>query len=531
MSEAETKMVNLTVDGVPVTVPAGTPVIQAAERAGVVVPHYCYHPGIPTRPAQCRMCLVEIEGQPKLQPSCVMTVQDDMVVHTQAESEKVADAQRAVIEFLLLNHPLDCPICDAAGQCMLQDYAYETHQLESRLHDPKMVLGRDRIADDILYFADRCIICTRCVRFMDDIAGENSLVVAQRGHKAYIDTFPGKDLDHPFRGNIVDVCPVGALVHEDFVFKARAWDFDTTPGVCAGCSQGCNIDVNVKENQVVRVKPRYNADVNGYWMCDEGRRHLVMANRGLRADVPMIRREDQLEPVTWAEALEWVAERWPADDGGVARVSAGQSCETLFAAAELLDRLGIEGGTFEVPRGGEAELPGFPRLKLRAERVPNVAGAALFGFEESPSLPTVDGGTLVVVGDWLLDADPGYGADADFFLYFGSQITEAARNASAILPIAGPGEADGTFVNVEGRVQRFHQAMQAPGVARPAWMVLHRLLRQLEDNRAPVRDVRTAFSAMADSTPGMDGLSWQELGLKGRSLSSAAPAAAGKGAG
>jgi len=528
VSDGETKMVSLTVDGVSVTVPAGTPVIQAAERAGVVVPHYCYHPGIPSRPAQCRMCLVEIEGQPKLQPSCVMAVQEDMVVHTQAESEKVADAQRAVIEFLLLNHPLDCPICDAAGQCMLQDYAYETGQLESRLVDAKLVMGRDKIADDILYFADRCIVCTRCVRFMDDVAGENSLIVAQRGHKAYIDTFPGRDLDHPFRGNIVDVCPVGALVHEDFLFKARAWDFDTSPGVCAGCSQGCNIDVNVKENQVVRVKPRYNPDVNGYWMCDEGRRHLVMTNRGLRADVPLIRRDGELEPVTWAEALEWVAERLPAGKGGVARVTAAEGTESLHAFGDLLAHLGIEGATFSVRRGEEAELPGFPQLKLRAERAPNGAGARLLGFTERDALPEVAaGGTLAVLGDRLLDADPDYGREAGFFLYLGSRIGPAARNATAILPVAGPGEADGTFVNVEGRVQRFHQAMQPPGVARPAWMVLARLLREIDPGRAAVRDVRAAFAALASTTPEFTGLSWRGLGLKGAPLSAAAPAGSG----
>lgn len=527
MSDGDSKMVSLTVDGVRVTVPAGTPVIQAAERAGVVVPHYCYHPGIPSRPAQCRMCLVAIEGQPKLQPSCVMAVQDDMVVHTQMESEEVRDAQQAVIEFLLLNHPLDCPICDAAGQCMLQDYAYETGQLETRLVDPKLVMGRDRIAEDILYFADRCIICTRCVRFMDDIAGENSLIVAQRGHKAYIDTFPGKDLDHPFRGNIVDVCPVGALVHEDFVFKARAWDFDTAPGVCGGCSQGCNIDVNVKENQVVRVKPRYNADVNGYWMCDEGRRHLVMANRGLRADVPLIRRNGELEPVTWAEALEWVAERLPAGQGGAARVTASESNESLHALAELLGVLGIDGGTFAVHRGESAQLPGFPQLELREERVPNGAGARLLGFTEQDELPPAAGGTLVVLGDPLLGADPSYGADADFFLYLGSQISAAARNATAILPIVGAGEADGTYVNVQNRVQRFHRAMQPPGVARPAWMVVYRLLRQLDAERAAVRDVRAAFDAVSAAAPAFAGLSWQGLGLKGATLGSGAPAGSG----
>jgi NADH-quinone oxidoreductase subunit G len=172
-------LINVTIDGIEIAVEPGTHVIDAAERAGVLIPRYCYHPGIPTRPAQCRVCLVEIEGQPKLQPSCKMTVQEGMVVLT--ASEEAEDARRAVIELLLVNHPLDCPICDAAGQCMLQDYALETEQLRSRLHEEKLVQGRDRIADDILYFADRCIICTRCVRFMSEVAGDEALIVAQRG--------------------------------------------------------------------------------------------------------------------------------------------------------------------------------------------------------------------------------------------------------------------------------------------------------------------------------------------------------------
>ncbi|MDH3298028.1 MAG: 2Fe-2S iron-sulfur cluster-binding protein [Gemmatimonadota bacterium] len=507
-------VVSLTVDGVEVKVPAGTPVIQAAERAGSVVPHYCYHPGIPSRPAQCRMCLVEIEGQPKLQPSCVMIAQEGMIVHTQ--SEQALEARRSVIEFLLLNHPLDCPICDAAGQCMLQDYAYETGQLSSRYEEPKLVLGRDRIAEDILYFADRCIICTRCVRFMEDIAGDNSLVVAQRGHKAYIDTFPGQELEHAFRGNIVDVCPVGALVHEDFVFKARAWDMDTAPGICAGCSQGCNIEVNVKENQVVRVKPRYNADVNGYWMCDEGRRHLVMANRGLRLDVPMIRRGDVLEAVTWSEAIEWIAASAPWGAGGVAVVHPGESNETLFALRELIGALGIAGGGYRMSRGEEVELPGFPRLKLRQDRAPNGAGAELFGFSETDAVPVPEAGqTLLVAGDRLLDAGSDYGAQAGFYVYLGTHMTEGASSATVILPLAGAGEADGTYVNFDGLVQRFHQAMQPPGVARPGWMVIDRLLREVEPDRPPMRDVAAAFGSMAAATPELEGLSWRGLGLKG----------------
>ena len=513
MNARDNGTISLRIDGVDVAVDKGTTVIRAAEKAGIVVPHYCYHPGIPSRPAQCRMCLVEIEGQPKLQPSCVLEAQDGMVVLT--ESEKAREARRSVIEFLLLNHPLDCPICDAAGQCMLQDYAFETRQLKSRYREAKLVLGRDRIADDILYFADRCILCTRCVRFMRDVAKDDALIVAQRGHKAYIDTFPGKDLDNAFRGNIVDVCPVGALVHEDFLLKARAWDMDHAPGICAGCSNGCNIEIDVKENQVVRVKPRFNPDVNAYWMCDLGRRHLVMANRGLRVDLPLIRRDGELEAVHWGEALAWLAENLPAGKGGAALVSPAESTESLFYLRGLLRQLGIEGGGYRLERGETAALPGFPSLTLRAERAPNAAGAEALGFREVDGPPTIgDGETLVVLGDALADAGPDYGAGAGFFLYVGSHDTEAARNATVVLPATTFAEQEGTFVSHEGRVQRFHQALRPPGVARPAWMSLSRLLAELGAGDAAL-DAAAAFGAVAGSVPAFSGLTWAGLGLKG----------------
>ena len=517
MSDADNNIV-LTIDGVEVSVEAGTTVLQAAERAGVVVPHYCYHPGIPSAPAQCRMCLVEIEGQPKLQPSCVFPAGEGMVVHTTSETARTA--RKSVIEFLLLNHPLDCPICDAAGQCMLQDYAFETGQLRSRFAEAKVVLGRDRVADDILYFGDRCIVCTRCVRFMEDIAGDNTLIVAQRGHKAYIDTFPGKDLDHAFRGNIVDVCPVGALVHEDFVFKARSWDMDSAPGICPGCATGCNIDINAKENQVVRAKPRLNPDVNSFWMCDHGRRVLVMANRGARAEAPMIRRNGELEPASWNEALEWIAGQ-VSDQGGVAAVSASESTESLFYTRALLDHMGIEGGEFQVEQGDEVTLKGFPKLKLRADRAPNVQGAGLHGYQRSEGLPSVpDGAQLVALGDALAAAPAEYGANSGFFLYIGSHLHPASRNATAILPAATCPEMEGTFVNFEGRVQRFHKALRPPGVARPAWMFLSRLLEHLGTG-VGVREIGEAFGAMAESTAGMEGLTWAGLGLRGVRLSEA----------
>jgi len=526
-SEARVETVTLRVDGVEVTVPKGTWVIEAAERVGVVVPRYCYHPGIPSRPAQCRMCLVEVEGQPKLQPSCVLQAQDGMEVRT--ASDVARKARQSVIEFLLVNHPLDCPICDAAGQCMLQDYAYETKQLKSRLNEPKMVMGRDRVADDILYFADRCIICTRCVRFMRDVALDDSLIVAQRGHKAYIDTFPGRDLDNPFQGNIVDVCPVGALVHEDFVFKARAWDLDKTVGICPGCSTGCNVTIDTKENQIVRLKPRHNAEVNSYWMCDHGRKHLVMSNRGVRAEVPMIREGDGLHATDWPTALARVAEL-VADagaPGGLAIVSPNASNENLFYLIRLLARLGIERMEVRVPQGDTAALPTVPKLALRADRAANATGAELLGGARVGELTEpAAGGALVVLDDALEAVAPDFGSDASLFLYLGSRLPAAARNAHAVLPLATFAEMDGTFTNFEGRVQRFHQALRAPGIARPGWMVMSRLLARLGDGEA-VLDVEAAFAALAEGSGVFAGLTWERLGLKGAPAPGSGRATAG----
>ncbi|MCG8467515.1 MAG: 2Fe-2S iron-sulfur cluster-binding protein [Gemmatimonadetes bacterium] len=532
MTNGEAKRaVTLTIDGTEITVPQGTRVIEAAERVGVVVPRYCYHPGIPTRPAQCRMCLVEVEGRPKLEPSCTLQAQDEMVVHT--ASDTAEKARQSVIEFLLVNHPLDCPICDAAGQCMLQDYAYVTNQLESRLNEPKQVMGRDRVADDILYFADRCIICTRCVRFMRDVAEDDALIVAQRGHKAYIDTFPGRELDNPFQGNIVDVCPVGALVHEDFVFKARSWDMDATTSICPGCTTGCNVTIDTKENQIVRLKPRYNPDVNSYWMCDHGRKHLVMTNRGVRAEVPMVSVDGALQPTDWERALDHVADLVDDASGanGAAIVSANASNEDLLLLLPLLGRLDVSSIVFRVPTGETAALPTVPKLQLRADRVANAYGLELLGAERVEELPALaEGAPLVVLDDLLEGADESFGATASPFIYLGTRLPAAARNADAVLPIATFAEMDGTFTNFEGRVQRFHQALTPPGLARPGWMVLSRLLARLGEGD-PLSDIGAAFDRVAGTSEPYAGLTWDSIGLKGALVSGAGATAASMGSG
>ena len=262
-------------DGQEITVPRGTSLLHAAESIGTEVPHYCYHPGL-SAPAQCRICLVEVEGAPKLQPSCVTMAADGQVVHT--DSPAARRMRQGVLEFYLVNHPLDCPICDMSGECKLQDYVFDEGREQGRGREPKRVFGRDDFGGDVLYYGDRCVMCTRCVRFMDEVARDSRLTVVERGSRAVIDTFFDRGLEGAtFAGNVVDICPVGALVSKDFLHKARAWDLDHTPSVCPNCSHGCNIELHTRDNLVQRLKPRENQEVNGHWNVRLRARELRVA--------------------------------------------------------------------------------------------------------------------------------------------------------------------------------------------------------------------------------------------------------------
>lgn len=520
----ESRLIRVSIDGQEAVVPAGTTILEAAERVGVAIPRYCYHPGL-SAPAVCRMCLVEVEGAPKPLPSCVQQVQDGMVVDTTSAGARVA--RRAAVEFLLVNHPLDCPICDAAGQCELQDYAFETGQLRTRSVDPKTVLGRDNVTSEIVYFADRCILCTRCVRFMDEIAREPVLQVMQRGSESYIDTMTGDLFEHPFSMNIVDVCPVGALVNEDFLFKARAWDLDTTASICPGCSQGCNVSLGTKENRILRAKPRPNPDVNSFWMCDYGRKRVVNWGAGDRIEVPLLREGDRLVPADWPRALDALVEALAARPGGAqALVSPGASNESLYVLRKLMDFVGFEGGGFSVPRGPEAELEGFPKLKLRADRAPNVRGAELLGFERRDDVLTAVAGhegALFVLEDMLVDAPTDFGDGAALYVYAGTSLTAAARKAHIVMPSTTFAEMDGTFTNFEGRVQRFMQALHPPGLARPLWLSGSAALARLDGGSA-LRTAEEAFAALAAERPEYAGLAYASIGLTGAAAAAGATA-------
>ncbi|MGI9183275.1 MAG: 2Fe-2S iron-sulfur cluster-binding protein [Longimicrobiaceae bacterium] len=515
--------VTCVVDGIELQVPKGTRIIDAAAMAGVEVPHYCYHPAL-SAPAQCRMCLVEVEGVPKLLPACVSQVAEGNVILT--HSENALRSRQGTLEFYLVNHPLDCPVCDQSGECGLQDYVAEEGRAMGRTLEPKRIFGRDDFGGDVLYYGDRCILCTRCVRFMREVAQDERLTTVQRGHRAVIDTFFEEGLEgNIWADNVVDICPVGALVSKDFLHKARAWDLDRSPSICPNCSQGCNISLEVRDNLVMRLKPRVNHEVNGHWMCDYGRLNYHWINRGGRIEAPLVRDGDRLVPTSWSEALLRLAEMAPGAGAARAVVSPFMSNEDLGSLRRLMDSLGGGEGVYRVEEGDEVVLPGFPQLALRRDRAANVRGAELFGFSRvggpdgTGGLEETgrQGGVLLVLGDELADAPDDFGRDAALYVYVGHFLAPAARNAHFILPTTTFAEMEGTFTNLNSRVQRFWPGLQVPGMARPAWQILGVLRAGISGDNAPAIPA-DAFAALAEVRAEFAEVSYQDLGTQGRPL-------------
>ncbi len=530
--------VKLTIDGREVTVPKGTTILEAAKQVGKEIPHYCWHAGL-SAPAQCRMCLVEGEGAPKAMPACVTGVMEGQVVKT--ESDQALSNRRGVLEFYLVNHPLDCPICDMSGECLLQDYVHAEGRDRGRAVEPKRVFGRDDFGGDVLFYGDRCVMCTRCVRFMSEVEQDERLTVVERGNRSVIDTFFEEGLDGThFHGNIVDICPVGALVSKDFLHKARAWDLEHTPSVCASCSQGCNVDLHVRDNLVQRVKPRENLEVNGWWMCDHGRMDYEWMNQGDRLEAPLVQEGGATRATAWKEALHALLERAQGVKNRSVRAvaSARASNEDLGVLAELVGALGGGETVFRSPRAAdEIVLKGFPKLARRRDLAPNVQGAELLGLkrvgsdEAKGGLEGVKGhdGIVIVLGDALADQDDSFGRDAGLFVYLGTHRPTAAQGAHFVLPVTTHAEQEGTFTNHEGRVQRFWPALRAPGMARPAWLVLGALVAELTGEDAP-RSAAEAFAGLSDAVPAFAGLSYDSLGTRGGLARAAAGASTGSGA-
>ena len=518
-----TQTVTLTIEGRSVTVATGTTILEAAKAAGVLIPHYCYHPGLPVA-GVCRMCLVDVEKAPKLAPSCATAAMEGQVVHV--HSEKALEARTGVLEMLLINHPLDCPICDQAGECELQDYTFQEGRAEGRYHEPKRFNPVEDFGGDVVYVANRCILCTRCVRFMDDVAHDPVLNVSERGDRALIGKFDGQDLTHAWAGNVIDLCPVGALLSKDSLNKARAWEMDRTASVCPGCSQGCNMIVETRDNVVVRLRPRANAAVNKYFMCDHGRLDYRWMNRHDRVDVPMVRAGSALATADWQQANAAGAAMLKGKRAFVL-ASPRLSNEALFYLSQIVTKTN-GAGAFRVDQGDEAPLPGVPGLALRRDRAANLRGAELLGFtrSDSPLSGMKQSDVLVVADEELAGIEAPDLARAGGVIVIGTTLPPWARHlAAVVLPIANIVEEEGTFTNVDGRVQRFLQAKAAPGFARPSWWVAADLFEAV-GGTGRVMLASDAFAALAASHPEFAGMSYDVLALGGRLIKGAKSAKA-----
>jgi NADH-quinone oxidoreductase subunit G len=513
--------VSLLIDGRPVVVGKGTTVLRAAETIGITVPHYCYHHGLSIA-GNCRMCLIEIETVPKLQIGCATTVTQGMVVKT--TTERVKTAREGIMEFLLINHPLDCPICDQAGECRLQQYeaaygAGYSRFIEEKVHWPK----RYDIGRNIVFDAERCIKCTRCIRFCDEISKSHELALFQRGDHAIIGTFPGRPLDNPYSGCTADVCPVGALTWKGFRFKARVWFLKDVPSVCAGCARGCSVNVATFRNTIHRMTPRENPEVNAWWICDAGRTSFRPLYERPRFGAALLRPPDpQTEPLERAAALlRGVVQRHGAR-ALAAIVSARLTVEGLYLAKKAL------GGAAAIPRlAVPPHLEGEDdHLLIRKDKTPNGRGAALIGLgapdaarikelAEDIAAGRVKG--LVVVGedplgDGLLGAAALQGLEALVVLdSWRSPTVEAAHVA---IPVCGYGEEEGVYVNFEGRAQLARQALKPQGETGPAWSALVGLGRRF-GMEGGYPSSAAVFQEVAAQVPAFAGLTYRALGPRG----------------
>jgi NADH-quinone oxidoreductase subunit G len=516
------------IDGREIPFEKGETVIQAAHRAGIDIPHYCWHPGLSIA-ANCRMCLVEVmpppgrpalmlnvlaydaatgqykdQQKPKLQPACQQVVSEGLDIRSES-SKHVETARAAVQEFLLLNHPVDCPICDQAGECRLQDYWLEHQHTAKRMHDEPVHKPKAEVfGPTIVYDAERCIVCTRCVRFCEEVARDPVLSVRERGNVNEIIVSPGRELDHAYTLMTEHVCPVGALTSTDFRFKARVWFLRSVRTVCQGCATGCNahLDYDPRNNTVYRHRPRENHEVNKYWMCDEGMLDYQRVHEERLLDAKI-----GGESVKVGTALDRAAEVLRgAEPGKLAVLLSGQhSLEDNFAVLELATK---QLGTTQVFATGRPAGTGDNILR-HMDKNPNTAGvlslvapkrplnfAALANAIQSGSIShlvalgsAVDDPTLAPVLSKL-----------EGLVVIGTWDGPLAQAAHVALPASSWAEADGLFINAKGLTQESEQAIEPLGQSRPAWKLAAAVSVRL-GAAIPHKSLEELRSALAGTSP------------------------------
>jgi NADH-quinone oxidoreductase subunit G len=521
-------MPKCTINGQEIEVPAGTTVIEAAERLGIHIPHFCWHPDLPVD-GNCRMCLVEIEKQPKLQIACNTQVADGMVVHT--ESPKAAEAHRTTLEFLLVNHPIDCPVCDQAGECYLQDN-YMAHGLHESKVEVEEKVRKRKVVDlgPIMLDAERCVLCSRCLRFEREVTGTNSFEFVNRGDHTQIATFENRPIAHEYAGNLADVCPVGALLSHDFRFKMRVWFLKSHESVCPGCSTGCNTFVDERDQEVQRVRPRRNADVNRSWMCDPGR----ALYKTIAAEDRIVEARSAGQPATLGEALDRVAAALREAGPASAFLASPQGTnEDLFAFSRLADAV-LGSLDFRVGDPQDLVRERLDHVLQRKDRNPNTQGCLDQGLGREGVPAILDAcaagkvKALVLMGPELLRLPEAKAAVANvpFVAVMATHDEPALAAAAVVLPAALWAEVEGTFTNYARRVQRLRRAVLPPGDAQARWQLAGALLERLGQPLGAA-SARELFALVAAQVPDYGSLDYRSLGSGGRALPLAAAAGAG----
>jgi len=522
-------------DDRPIEFEAGEKVLAAAHRAGITIPHYCYHPGMSVV-ATCRMCVVDIvdlgngRGLPKLQTACSTDAAPGMKVVT--KNNKVADARERVMEFLLINHPLDCPICDQSGECELQDYSVEHGSGKSDMEYSKRIYGLRDIGTFVTLERNRCIHCSRCDRFTREVTGSNEFGMFQRGHELTLDTYDDRPMVNHFQGNMADLCPVGAITEKEFRFKRRVWKLSKVNSICLGCSTGCNITIEHNPNEVFRLKPRENQDVNQWWMCDEGRlTYHAMNEKKLRIKKPQISTNGKFESVTWTQAYEKLGEMVGFSDilpeEVVAITDTHSNNEELFLLKQLLEQgFGSDQIFFPLNSWEQPQSDFFINTLITSDKTPNRTGAIelqLKGDEDGSALKSALSQKvkfLFVLGNPFSDSQElqELAANAGHIIYIGTTTNGWSDRASLIFPGQYYSEKSGTYINKNRRIQATHPATRPIRHVRPEWRILTELLQvfQVSGKDLDFGSASEVFDAMA-KTHGFP-VSYEQIGEQGISL-------------
>ncbi len=526
--------VTLSIDGHPVTVEKGKTVLQAAIEHGFSIPYYCYHPGL-IIDGSCRVCIVKIEKMAKLQTACSTVCTDGMVVQT--ETPDVVQARAGVFEFLLMNHPLDCPVCDKGGECPLQDFSYSFGPGDSRMEFPRRVFDGEGVKGDVdfgptlMLNRNRCILCTRCVRFMKEVDGDAQIGIVARGNDSQIATFGEQGVHSILSGNLMDVCPVGAITTRDYRFKSRPWDNpDAVDTICTLCSKGCNTTAWIKAKpewakgaRLVRFTPRHQPAVNGFWMCDIGRFNYHWIEGESRLQSPFVREgAGHQQATTWDAALRALGERaaTSASQGLTFLTSAHASNEEIFLIERLASAIAVSWAV------SEKRQPAHTKFVVPIVDAPNVNGARDLGLPigdatrgpdlrvlrqaveagQVPALYVFDPGPEGSLGDvsWVIAARQA--GKLSLLVYQGVLMTELARVADIVLPGSAWVEKDGTYTNDQGRVQAAARVFAAPGEALDDREIFMRVARAI-GQELPYRsaaDVRAGIAEMLAGNPAYD---------------------------